>query len=180
MSSQIQHIIQKLESGFFGFWVRNYRISFLAIIFIVILGSMSLYLIPKESNPDIDFGIISVSTVYTGVSPEDIDALITTKIEDEIDDVEGIKKITSTSRLGVSSTILELDPDVDVTKTLQDVKDAVDSATLPDGAQDTLVSEVGSDNEAVFTAYISGPADQYSHDYLTYQANRIQDILTGT
>ena len=45
-------------------------------------------LIPKESSPDIDFGIIAIGTVYTGVSPEDIDALITTKIEDELDSVE--------------------------------------------------------------------------------------------
>ena len=132
MSSQVEKIIQKLESGFFGFWVRNYRISFLAIIFIIILGSMSLVLIPKESSPDIDFGIISINTVYTGVSPEDVDALISTKIEDELDDVDGIKKITSTSRLGVSSMVIELEPDVDVSKALQNIKDAVDDARLPD------------------------------------------------
>ena len=49
---------------------------------------MSLSLIPKESSPDIDFGIIAINTVYTGVSPEDIDSLITTKIADELDIVE--------------------------------------------------------------------------------------------
>ena len=88
MSQKVQNIIHKLESGFFGFWVRNYRISFLAIVFILILGGVSLNMIPKESSPDIDFGIIAINTVYTGVSPEDIDALITTKIADELDNVE--------------------------------------------------------------------------------------------
>ena len=65
MTKEVENIIQRLESGFFGFWVRNYRISFLAIVFILILGGVSLSIIPKESSPDIDFGIVAINTSYT-------------------------------------------------------------------------------------------------------------------
>jgi multidrug efflux pump subunit AcrB len=83
--------------SFFSFWVRNLRVSFLAIFLIVAAGLFSLYTIPKESSPDIEFGIISISTVYPGVNPIDIDAIITDKIESELEGLEGIKKISSSS-----------------------------------------------------------------------------------
>jgi multidrug efflux pump len=63
----------------------------------VIAGTLSMLQIPKESSPDIEFGIISINTPYSGVNPGDIDSLITEKIEKEIKDIEGISKITSSS-----------------------------------------------------------------------------------
>ena len=62
---------------------------------IIFSGVYSLFAIPKESSPDIEFGIIWITTSYVWVNPSDIDSLITEKIEDEIKDIDGIKKITS-------------------------------------------------------------------------------------
>jgi multidrug efflux pump subunit AcrB len=52
------------------------------------LGTNALFSIPKESTPDIKFGIISISTIYPGVNPTDIDNIITQKIEKEIKGLE--------------------------------------------------------------------------------------------
>ncbi len=78
---------EKLLSGFYGFWVKNYRIGIMLVSLIGLLGIGSLLSIPKESSPDIKFGIVQISTVYTGVAPEEIDALITTRIEKEIKNI---------------------------------------------------------------------------------------------
>jgi multidrug efflux pump subunit AcrB len=47
-----------------------------------------LYQIPKESTPDIQFGVIDVIVAYPGVNPEDMDSLITEKVEAEIEDLD--------------------------------------------------------------------------------------------
>jgi len=75
-------------NNFFHFWIKNLRTSFLFLALIIIVGTFSLFSIPKESSPDIKFGIIRISTIYSGVNPEDMDSLITEKIEDEIENIE--------------------------------------------------------------------------------------------
>jgi len=49
---------------------------------------MSAIQIPKESSPTIKFGMISIVTVYPGVNPQDMDTLVTEKIENEVKDVK--------------------------------------------------------------------------------------------
>ncbi len=44
-----------LLSGFYGFWVRNYRIGIMAVVLIFLLGFSGIISIPKESSPDIKF-----------------------------------------------------------------------------------------------------------------------------
>ena len=55
-------------------------------LLIIAMGIMSLVAIPKESAPDIKFGIINISTVYLGVNPTDMDNLITEEIEQAMQD----------------------------------------------------------------------------------------------
>ena len=144
---------------------------------ISLLGLYSLFTIPKESSPDIDFGIISINTIYIGVNPIDIDSLITTEIEKEIKDIEWIKKLTSRSVLGVSSITAELENEADVTQVLVDIKDAVDKVDLPTEAEDPIVTELSSDNEVMFTAVLSADSSRYSMDYLKEKATKIQSQL---
>lgn len=86
-------------SGFLGFWIRKYRISYLITIALFILGMMAAFAIPKESSPAVKLGIISVTTVYPGTNPEDIDTLISDKVYREIKDIKGIDTIKTTSAL---------------------------------------------------------------------------------
>jgi len=87
--------MDKLKPSFFSFWTENYKVSFLFLFLIVVIGIFAMISIPKESSPDIKFGIIAISTSYPGVNPEDMDSLITEKIENEIQDIEGINKTNS-------------------------------------------------------------------------------------
>ncbi len=109
IQTNIEKIIEKYESGFLGFWVRQYKVTFLFIILMIIVGLASFVAIPKKSSPDLDLGIISITKSYVGINPEDIDTLITDKIEKKIKDISGIKKITSTSQLGFAAVQLELE-----------------------------------------------------------------------
>jgi len=175
----IEKFKKKLESGFFGFWVKQRRSTFLFMLLIVFTGIYSLYQIPKESSPDIEFGIIAINTVYQWVNPTDIDTLITEKIEQNIKDIEWLKKMSSTSSIWISSIILEFDNGVDMSKALVDVKDAVDKVSLPSESQDPFVAEISTDNERMFDIVLYGNDQQFSQQYIKEKARKLKYSLDG-
>ena len=64
----------------------------------VVLGLLSYMKLPAELNPNVDFGVISISTTYAGTNPQEMETLITKPIEDSISGVSGLKQISSTSK----------------------------------------------------------------------------------
>lgn len=174
MSNKIEKIYQKMESWFFWFWVKSRKFTFLVAFAILGIGLYAAFILPKESSPDIKFGIIQVTTVYPWVNPQDIDTLITQKIEQEIKDIDGIKKITSNSSIGVSSTTIELENDVDVSKIITDIKDGIDKVALPSDVEDPIVTEISTDSERIFDVLIYGPAEQFTPGYLKDLANTVK------
>lgn len=176
---RIENIKKKIESGFFGFWVQKRRFTFVLVALIVVVGLLSVYKIPKETSPEIDFGIISIGTVYQWVNPQDIDNLVTEKIEQEIKDITWIKKISSTSVVWFSSIIVELENDANTNDVLLDIKDAVDKTNLPSDAEEPVVTEISSDNKMMFNVLLYGDKDTYSQLYLVEKARRIKYNLAG-
>ena len=177
MSSVVNRTFEKLEKWFFWFWVKRYKVSFLAIFLIVIAGLFSLFTIPKESSPDIKFGIISVTTPYIWVNPNDIDSLITEKIEKELDDITGIKKITSRSSVWMSSLTIELDNDANTRDVLTDIKDSVDKVDLPEDAEDSNVIEISSSNELMYEVLLYWKIEETTHFELMAMAQEIKNNL---
>ena len=108
-----------------------------------------------------------------------MDTLITQKIEQEIEDISGIKKITSTSSIGVSSTTVELENDVETSKVLAEIKDGVDKAQLPSDAEDPVVTEISTDSERMFEVLLYGDASIFTPAYLKDRARSIKADLEG-
>jgi len=173
----IDKINEQIESWFFGFWVKKYRVSYLLIFLIIVAWIFSLYSIPKESSPDIKFGVISVVTPYIWVNPTDIDALITDKIEKEIKDLDGIKKITSRSSVWISSINVELYNWVETRNVLTDIKDAIDKVNLPEDAEDTIVLELSSTNELMFEVLLFWDASKFTQFDLISKSRLIKESL---
>lgn len=143
-----------LEQWFFWFFVRKYKVSMLITLFLILYWIFSLWQIPKESAPDIKFGIIWINTIYTWVDPKSIDDLITSKIEKEIKDLEWIKKISSSSSLWISNITVELNTWVDTRALLTDIKDKIDKISFPEDAEEPQVYEISSDNELLFWLFL--------------------------
>lgn len=169
--------MKNLEKWFFAFWVTNYKISFLFIFLIAVAWAFSLYTIPKESSPDIKFGIISIFTSYPWVNPVDIDSLITEKIEKEIKDIDGIKKISSSSSIWASSVNVELYNWVNSRDVMTDIKDKVDTIVLPEDAEDPSIQEISTENQLMFEALLYWPREKFSDFYLKTEAKKIQSAL---
>jgi len=108
-----------------------------------------------------------------------MDTLVTHEIEDAIDDIQGIKKISSTSMVGVASTVVELYNDVQVSDALIDIKDAVDKVRLPDEAEDPMVTEISTSNDLMFQLLLYGDPSTFPQERLTEMANALKDDLEG-
>lgn len=164
----------KLLSGFYGFWVRNYRIGIMGVFLIFLLGFSGIISIPKESSPDIKFWLVSISTAYIGASPEDIDSLITTRIEKQIKSIQGIDTLASSSRQGFSSIVVTLKAEADIDKLVQQIKDGVSRADLPTDATDPSVNEISTESQRLFSVFLSHSDKNASRDILIKRANDIQ------
>jgi len=171
--------MKQLEKWFFTFWIENYKVSFLFLALIVIAWVLSMLQIPKESSPDIDFGIISINTPYSGVNPGDIDSLITEKIEKEIKDIEWISKITSNSVVWLSSVTVELENGVEVRDVMTDIKDNIDTISFPSDVDDSIVREISTSNELLFEALIYSDIE-LDNFTLNSRARVIQNALEWT
>ena len=177
MNNNIEQINNELEKGFFGFWVKRFRVSYLLIFLIIITWIFSMIIIPKESSPTIKFWIIWVTTIYNWVNPEDIDSLITDKIEKEISDIEWIKKITSTSSVWVSSITIELDNDADTSEVMTEIRDNIDKVSLPEDSEDPSVVELSTSSDLMFEVLLYWDENKFSDFDLIQKSQLIKTNL---
>jgi len=155
----------------------KYRTSIVVLTAILVVGGLLSYLtIPKESSPSIEFPNIVVTTIYPGASPDDVESIITQPIEQEIQGINGIKEIRSTSVEGVSTVIVEFDPDVSMDEAFQKVRDRVDiaKAELPADVEEPLVNEIDFSEFPIMTINL---AANYSLTRLKEVAEDLQDDL---
>lgn len=163
------------------FWLStfsiNNRISVLVLLFLIgIMGIVSYFSIPKESFPSINIPNIFVVTVYPGVSPEDMESLVTRKLEDELGNISEVKTMTSTSSEGYSNINLEFDPNVDIEDALQKVREKVDLAKpeLPEDAEEPVVQEINFSEFPIMNVNLSGA---YEEEILKEIAEDLQDKI---
>ncbi len=134
----------------------------LLVLAIVAFGVLSYATLPREAAPDIKIPVVMVTTPYLGVSPADIESLITIPIENELSGVKDLKKMSSTSAEGFSLVSLEFEPDVVIEEALQRVRDRVDKARpgLPGDAEDPAIREIAFSDFPILMVTIAGGLDE--------------------
>ena len=139
--------------------IDNKTSVFILVIIIIILGLSAYITLPRESAPDITIPLVIVSTPYFGVSPEDIETLITKKLEKEINDISEVKTITSSSFEGYSLIRVEFESGYDIDQALQKVRDKVNKAEpdLPPDVDKPEIVEINFSEFPILTVNIAGP-----------------------
>ncbi len=157
--------------------VDNATSVFLLTFMIMFFGIVSYNTMPKESYPEIKMPNIFINTVYFGNSGEDMENLVTRKIEKELATISEIKTITSSSMQDYSIITAEFNADVDTDDALRKVKDAVDKAKpeLPnDLTQEPDVFDVDLSQLPIMTVNLSG---EFSNDELRSYAEYLEDEI---
>ncbi|POY36374.1 copper transporter [Solitalea longa] len=110
-------------------WAIDNKTSiYVLTVIITLAGILSYIKLPKEQFPEVVFPQMYIATIYQGVSPTNMENLVTKQIEKQVKSISGVKKVTSNSVQDFSNVIVEFNTDVDVDVAQQKVKDAVDKA----------------------------------------------------
>ena len=145
--------------------IKRYPMIFAFMAIIAIIGVKSYIELPRESSPDVKIPFVLVMAPYAGTSPEDMENLVTRKLEKHLKGLEDLKEMTSSSSYGMTSITLEFESKVDMSDALQSVRDRVELAKpdLPtDPRNDLVVKEVSAaDTFPVMQVNLFGDIDLF-------------------
>ena len=160
--------------NFIKYFVKYPVSANVTMLLIVIFGCMGLFNLRKTFFPERSAKIIIVDSVLPGASPLEIEQMVTLKIEDNIDGITGVKRITSKSLENTSNIIIEIENDANNQVVIQDVKNAIDRIiSFPDDMESPSISLMEDLNPAISFA-ISGDV---SLKQLKKSAEEIEDDL---
>jgi len=139
---------------------------------LVLFGVIGLSRLPVRELPDIDPPIISVSTVYPGANAQVMETEVTERLEEVINNIEGIKTLRSESREGVSNITIEFDLSRDIDIAAQDVRDRVSRirGALPQDIREPIIAKQDSDAQPII--WIAMNSDRNTPLELTTLAER--------
>lgn len=158
------------------FTIKNSTTVFVTLVLILIMGLSAYLAMPRESAPDIPIPVVIVSSTYVGVSPADMESLVTNPLEKKLKGLANIEKITSTSGDSYSVVVIEFNANIDVEDAVRKVKDKVDQAKkdLPTDVKGPDVIEINLSDIPFMVLNISG---EYGSIKLKEVSKRIKDQL---
>ncbi|MBW2336255.1 MAG: efflux RND transporter permease subunit [Deltaproteobacteria bacterium] len=159
-----------------SWFAENHVAANLLMIFLLVAGIFTGLTMKIEVFPETDLDIISISTVYSGASPSEVEEALLRQIEENVAGLAGIERIDSVAREGVGQVTIEVMKDWDVKKLLDDVKSEVDRiTTLPDEAEKPVVRSLTRRSRVINVA-VFGEADEAVIKHL---ADNIKDEMTN-
>ena len=160
--------------GLISWFARNSVVANLLLLVIAFGGIITLTDLKQEVFPEISLETIIISADYRGAAPEEVEEAICLRIEEAIQAIEGIKKITSTANEGAGRVVAEVSLGYDVRRVLDEIKSQVDAIdTFPDEVEMPIVQEVDTRYQ-VINVSISAVADLAT---LTKLGERTRDEL---
>ena len=147
--------------------------TILTLLGVISYKSLNYELLPKFSSP-----IVTISTIYPGASPQEVESTITKKIEDAVASMEKIKKITSKSSESLSVVTVELNNDADVDIGLQDAQRKVNAilADLPTDAKPPSLNKFSLDDLPIMT--LAATANMDARTFYDLVDKKIQPALS--
>ena len=132
------------------------------LFFLITFGFYQYNTLPRESDPDISLPVIYVSLYHKGISPTDSERLLIKPLEKELKNIEGLKKISSTSYQSGGNVVLEFDAGFNSEKALSDTRVKIDliKNKLPKETDEPRVMEVNLSRFPVLAVAISGEVDE--------------------
>jgi len=166
----------------------NHVAANLLMAFLIVAGLMTAFSIRQEVFPQVDLDMVSVSVPYLGASPEEVEEGVCLRVEEAIQGIDGIKRITSTAVEGAGTVMAEITTDADAREVLDEIKQAVDRIiTFPTETEKPIINLLESTEQAI-DVVIYGEASERTlkelaervRDDLLTDPNITQAQLTGT
>ena len=134
---------------------------FMVSIVIVLLGAISLFRLPVDLLPEIEYPALTISVTYEGVGPLEIEELVTRPIEQAVSAVSGLDQLTSTSSEGQSTVQLGFTWSTDLSEAVEDVRSRLDLVRngLPEDASAPTIFKFSGDALPILFLGVDGNFD---------------------
>lgn len=139
----------------------------------VLMGFIGYNSMRVELNPDVSFGVVVVTTTYRGAGPDEVNTLISKKVEEAVTGLANLREVVSSSQEGVSVVTLTFEVGTDINVALADVRTKVDSIAnqLPDDSDKPVIDKFDSTQDPVLTMAIN--SDSLSNRQLRDLADNV-------
>ena len=156
------------------------RPTLVVVLFTILtLGGLFSYTqLGYELIPKFEVNVITISTVYPGASPSEIENTVTKKIEDAVSSLENVKKIESKSYESLSMVMIQLNPGTDTNYALNDAQRKVNTilADLPEDADPPSLVKFSMDDMPIIT--LAGTANMNSVEFYDLLDKKIQPVIS--
>jgi len=156
--------------------VLNRRITLFFVAAITLYGLVSYYFLPKQENPDLDPTIALVTAIYPGALPEDMEKLVTEKIEDAVSEIRGFDSVRSYSKNSISIVLVYIRSDADREKSWLDLRQKMDDLypELPQGCWKPELNTKLGETAGLMISFSGG---NYTYDQLEAYADIFKERL---
>lgn len=162
--------------GAIAWFARNSVAANLIMIMVVGAGAMTLVNIPEEVFPEFDLDLISVSVVYLGAAPAEVEEAVCLRVEEAVEGIDGVKEITCTAAEGIGTVLIELELGADGRKVLDEVKTNVDAIdTFPEETEQPIIRELTNRRQVIDVA-VFGDLSEHS---LKELGERVRDEISS-
>ena len=123
------------------------------VTIILVVGWLSLKKLPVDLFPNVTFPVVTVTTVYPGAGPEEVETLVSKVYEEELSNVPGLKKLSSQNLENVSVIIAEFNLSTDIKYAEQQVRDKVAAAKkkLPKEIDEPVIRKIDPADQPIIT-----------------------------
>jgi len=141
-------------------FARNHVAANLLMAILLLGGIYSAFTIKKEVQPAIEVDVITVGVPFLGATPEDVEEGVLIKIEEAVQDIEGIKEMISTAVRNNGSVRIEVESEYEVLDILDQVKNRVDAiSTFPDNTEKPVYTRAQFEIQVLMVT-VSGEVDE--------------------
>jgi multidrug efflux pump subunit AcrB len=159
-----------------AWFAENHVAANLLMLMLIAGGLVALPLIQQKTFPDIEVEMIQIGVPYLGAAPEEVEAGVCIRIEEEIYGIQGVEEVTSSAAEGACGVTAELIDGYPIDRALSEIKNAVDAiSTFPLETEKPVVNHIAIKRDAVQIA-LSGDASEKT---LKVLGERLRDDLSA-
>ncbi len=124
-------------------FARNTVFANILLALLLVVGFLASRNMVRETFPEFSLDMITVSVVYPGADPEEVEEGICRKIEEAVEGIEGVKQYTTKAKENLATAMIEVKEGWDVQKVLDDVRTNIDAiSTFPSDAEKPVIKEL--------------------------------------
>jgi len=157
----------------------NNKFAVWILTFIIAFGGLYAGLnMKQETLPNLELPVLQVTTVYPGAAPTEVVENVSKPLEQRLKNLDGVKTVTSTSMENVSALVVEYDYGQDMDKAASEVREALTSVTLPQGAKQATVNRISLNTFPVMSLSVADSSKSLE-DLTKLVENEVKPALEG-